>query len=122
MKNEYSNTDKDIHKRIYKFILNCFRDIVRKIPDSVASRPIITQITKSLTSIGANDHEADASSSRRDFIAKYGIVKKEAHETQYWLSLIRDLELVSQNTIEPYIKECTEIFYIISSIVKTAEK
>ena len=75
--NKYSNTEKDIHKRIYKFVISCFNNIVKKIPKTVENLPIIEQISSSLTSMGANDREADASTSRKDFIAKYTIVKKE---------------------------------------------
>lgn len=39
------------------------------------------QIVKSATSMGANDQEADGLQSKKDFIAKYSIVKKETKET-----------------------------------------
>ena len=73
--NKYSGTDKDIHKRIHKFVVSCFVDVVRKIPKTPENIPIIRQISASLTSIGANDQEADAADSRRDFVAKYKITK-----------------------------------------------
>ncbi|KKQ23233.1 MAG: hypothetical protein US40_C0016G0021 [Candidatus Roizmanbacteria bacterium GW2011_GWC2_37_13] len=94
--NKYSNTEKDIHKRIYKFVISCFNNIVKKIPKTVENLPIIEQISSSLTSMGANDREADASTSRKDFIAKYTIVKKETKETEYWLSVIKDTFLVKE--------------------------
>jgi hypothetical protein len=69
--NKYANTDKDIHIRIHKFVVSCFINVVRKIPKNTENIPIIQQISASLTSIGANDQEADAADSNRDFIAKY---------------------------------------------------
>ena len=48
--NKYRNTPKDIHSRIYLFILGCFRDIVRKIPRTVENIPIISQLSYSLIS------------------------------------------------------------------------
>lgn len=122
MRNKYSDTEKDIHKRIYKFILICFKDVVKKIPKNTENNPIIRQISASLTSIGANDQEADTSGSQKDFIAKYSIVRKEAKETVYWLSLISDLSLLPTVFVDPSIKECKEIFYIITSIIKSAKK
>lgn len=122
MKNIYSDTEKDIHKRIYKFILVCFKDVVRNIPKNTENNPIIRQISASLTSVGANDQEADTSGSQKDFIAKYSIVRKEAKETLYWLSLIFDLHLLPEVTVEPSRKECREIFYIISSIIRSAKQ
>ena len=88
--NKYKNTPQDIHKRVYNFVVNCFRDVVKKIPKTVENIPIIQQITSSLTSMGANDQEADASATKKDFLAKYTIVRKETKETKYWLSFIRD--------------------------------
>lgn len=115
--NKYKNTTQDIHNRIYCLIINCFVNVIRKIPKSVESIPIIQQVTSSLTSIGANDQEADGAISKKDFIAKYVIAKKEAKETIYWLTLIKDLHLSPKTVIDPYIKECNEILLIISKII-----
>lgn len=120
--NKYQNTDKDIHAKIYKFIIGCFRDVVKKIPKITENFPIIDQLSSSLTSIGANDQEVDASSSRRDFIAKYHIVKKETKETAYWWSFIKDSFLVKKDIVEPYILECQEILRVVSSIVENAKR
>ncbi len=115
--NRYRGTEKDIHTRIYKFILNCFRDVVRKIPKSTESIPIISQLSSSLTSMGANDQEADATGTRKDFVAKYRIVKKETKETIYWLSFVADSGLLDGIIVEPQIVEVKEIFRIVSKII-----
>lgn len=120
--NKYRNTEKDIHARIYRFILNVFRDVVRKIPKSTENITIISQLSSSLTSIGANDQEADASGSKKDFIAKYMIVKKESNETKYWLSLVRDCGLLSPSLVEPYVRECQEILLIVSKILENSRR
>ena len=91
--NKYRGTEKDIHTRIYKFVIACFRDVVKKIPKTTENIPIISQLSSSLTSIGANDQEADATTSKKDFIAKYAIVRKKTKETKYWLSFIKDSSL-----------------------------
>lgn len=115
--NKYKNTNKDIHKRILDFVVSCFKNIVKKIPKSTENLPIISQLSSALTSIGANDQEADATVTKRDFIAKYSIVKKEAKETRYWLIFIEETEMISRNIIEPYIKECQEILMVVSKII-----
>ncbi len=120
--NKYRDTNKDIHVRIYHFILDCFRDVVRKIPKTTENLPIISQISSSLTSIGANDQEADASGSTKDFIAKYMIVKKETKETHYWLSFTRDTQLVEPKIVDIYIQECWEILKIISKILENTRR
>lgn len=119
--NKYANTEKDIHTRIHKFTVNCFVSVVRKIPKSVENIPIIQQISASLTSIGANDQEADAANSNKDFILKYTIVKKETKETKYWLTLIRDSDILPCIIVDPYIKESQEILLIISKIIQNSK-
>jgi four helix bundle protein len=116
--NKYRGTKKDIHLRIYEFVVECFQDIVKKIPKTTESLPIISQLTSALTSIGANDQEADATTSKKDFIAKYAIVRKETKETKYWLTLIRDISLIKSEIINPYIDECQEILLIVSKIIE----
>ena len=120
--NQYRNTDKDIHTRIYRFIVNCFRDVVRKIPKTTENLPIISQVSSSLTSMGANDQEADASGSKKDFISKYLIVKKETKETIYWLSFIKDCGLLPQSILDPYIDEGIEILKVVSKIIENTRR
>ena len=118
--NKYSGTDKDIHQRIYRFVISCFREVVQKIPKKTETLPIISQISSSLTSMGANDREANASGSKRDFVAKYMIVRKETNETLYWLSVADDLGFVTDSIADGYKQECQEILNIVSSIIKNA--
>lgn len=119
--NTYRNTDKDIHQRIYRYIIGCFRDVVKKIPKTAENLPIISQVSSSLTSMGANDQEADAASSTKDFLAKYHIVKKETKETVYWLSFVRDTALLPASIVDPYITEGTEILKIVSAIIENTK-
>jgi four helix bundle protein len=119
--NKYAGTDKDIHTRIHKFVVSCFLDIVKKIPKSPENLPIIKQISASLTSMGANDQEADAANSNKDFISKYTIVKKETKETKYWLTLIRDTGMIKGTVVDPYIKEAQEILLIVSKIIQNSK-
>jgi four helix bundle protein len=66
--------------------------------------------------------EADASGSKKDFIAKYLIVKKEAKETIYWLSFIMDTNLLESSSILPYINEANEILLVISKIIENIRR
>lgn len=120
--NKYANTEKDIHIRIKKFVVDCFIGIVRKIPKTPENTPIIKQISASLTSIGANDQEADAADSVRDFIAKYNIVRKETKETKYWLTIISETRILAPMTVDPYLKECQEILFIVIKIIQNSRQ
>lgn len=52
---------------------------------------VVSQVTRSVTSIGANFTEAQDASSKKDFVNKIYIAKKEAAETIYWLAIIAKL-------------------------------
>lgn len=119
--NKYTGTDKDIHTRIHKFVVSCFINVVKKIPKTVENIPIIQQISSSLTSMGANDQEADAANSNKDFISKYTIVKKETKETKYWLTFVRDTGMIERSVIDSYIKESQEILLIVSKIIQNSK-
>ena len=102
------------------YVFGCFRDVIKKIPKTTENLPLISQLSSSLTSIGANDREADACGSQKDFVAKYMIVRKEANETLYWLSLVKDLKLAESGVVSKYLQEGNEIFLIVSTIIKHA--
>lgn len=82
MINNYSGTNRDIHERIFNYVITGVKTI-KTVPKTPENIPIISQVSSSLTSIGANDQEADAANSKKDFVAKYTIAKKEAKETVY---------------------------------------
>ncbi len=60
----------------------------KKIPKNSITAPLINQLVRSGTSVGANYCEADDAHSRKDFKHKISICKKEARETKYWLKMI----------------------------------
>ncbi|MEF3691606.1 MAG: four helix bundle protein, partial [Candidatus Moraniibacteriota bacterium] len=60
----------------------------RKIPQDTITKPLISQLIRSSTSIGANYMEANGASSKKDFKNKIHICKKEAQESKYWLHMI----------------------------------
>lgn len=62
--------------------------LVRTLKRDIVNNPLISQLVKSGTSIGANYCEANGASSRKDFKNKIYICKKECKETKYWLEVI----------------------------------
>ncbi|WP_291122095.1 four helix bundle protein [Empedobacter sp. UBA7620] len=77
------------------------------------------QLVKAATSIGANYEEAQAGSSKANFINKVDISLKEARESNYWLRLIEALEKESFE-LTVIINESKEIKNILGAIVKNA--
>jgi four helix bundle protein len=62
--------------------------ICKILPNDIITRPLINQLVRSATSIGANYVEANGASSKKDFRNKIYISKKEAQETQHWLRML----------------------------------
>lgn len=77
------------------------------------------QLLKSGTSIGANAEEAIGAQSKKDFKAKLSISYKEARETHYWLRLLNDSGLISNEIASYMLEDCEELLKIIGSILKT---
>ena len=80
---------------------------------------ISNQIGRSATSICANIAESKYAHSRADFIAKLEISLKEANETEYWLSLLKDTNYIEMNQYESIDKDCKELVALLVSIVKS---
>jgi four helix bundle protein len=60
----------------------------KTLPKDVVNSPLISQLVRAATSIGANYCEADDAVSKKDFRHKIGTCKKEARETKHWLRMI----------------------------------
>ncbi|MEZ4896285.1 MAG: four helix bundle protein [Saprospiraceae bacterium] len=81
---------------------------------------ISKQLLKCGTSIGANIHEAGAAQTKKDFITKMAIASKEARETQYWLRLLQQSQLLPLDT-QPLIDSSNDLINLLTAIVKTAQ-
>jgi four helix bundle protein len=79
------------------------------------------QVLRSGTSVGANVAEASQAQSRADFISKLSIALKEAAETEYWLSLLRDTTYISADGAESILWDCRELIKILTAIIKTTK-
>jgi four helix bundle protein len=109
----------DIRERAFQFAVRVVR-AVRRLPDDTASRVLAHQLTKAATSVGANVEEADGAESRRDFIHKLSIARKEARETRYWLRIVR--ASVPHEEWASLQGESEEIARIISAIIGSAKR
>jgi four helix bundle protein len=110
----------DIHDRLLKFGIRIVRlcKILAKNPDN---RVIADQLIRSGTSVGANMQEADAASSRKDFINKVNIAKKEIQEANYWLKMVDGSELINNENnkreLTQLLNESEELKRIIGAIL-----
>ena len=94
-------------------IIKLYQDLIKK-NEYVISK----QLLRSSTSIGANVAEALDAFSKRDFLYKMSIAKKEARETHYWLRLLQESPIINKD-ISAYIVDIQRIMRILTSIVKT---
>jgi len=83
------------------------------------NRPLVNQIVRSGTSIGANYMEADAAESKKDFRHKIGICKKESKETTHWLRMIAKANPDWKDNCRKLWQEAHELTLIFSSILRS---
>lgn len=113
------NTKYDLEERTAKFGEDIIK-FARRIPDTPANRPLISQLIRSGTSVGANYCEADDAESKKDFQHKIGICKKEARESKHWLRMVVTAipELKEDTTV--LWQEAKELNLIFNAIVRSA--
>jgi len=108
----------DLEERTTKFSENVI-DFCKKIPLTAITKPLVSQLIRSATSISANYCEADEANSKKDFTNKIVITKKETRETKHWLRLIG--HTLPQTKVEARVlwKEAQEFNLIFAKIVRT---
>ena len=108
----------DLEERTVKFS----EDIIvfsRILIKDIITIPLVKQIIRSATSVGANYCEANGASSKKDFKNKIHICKKEAKETKYWLQLIAKASPEKAEECRKLWKEAQELTMIFSKIIIT---
>jgi four helix bundle protein len=110
----------DIRERTFQFAVRVLQAI-RQLPDDPATRVVAYQLAKSATSVGANVEEADGAESRRDFVHKMSIARKEARESRYWLRVVR-AAILDRSEFGALEQESDELVRILSAIIANANK
>ncbi len=80
------------------------------------------QVLRSGTAIGALVREAEFGQSKTDFIHKLTIALKEANETDYWLSLLKDSGYITEKMYGSLAPDVNELLRLLIASVKTAKK
>lgn len=112
---EEPNKKYDLADRTLKFAMDA-RVFIRQLPKNLTNIEDGKQLTRSSGSVGANYIEACESFSKKDFLLRIKISRKEARESIYWLKLI-DYPTVQIMERDRLTKECTELMRIFGSIV-----
>ena len=113
---------KNIQERTFQFaprIVKLCRTLDEK---PGVSRTLANQLLRSGTSVGANVEEGQGGQSRADFVSKMAIACKEARETHYWLRLLAESNIISQDRLSALIQEADELIAILTTIIKKTRK
>jgi four helix bundle protein len=111
----------DLKNRTKNFALEIIK-LSNLLPKNPESQVIRYQIIKAGTSVAANYRAACRARSKIEFAAKLGIVIEEADECSFWLELIIDIKLISQEIINPILKESNEITAIMVASCKSVKE
>lgn len=95
--------------------------LCKSLPNDAITKPLVNQIVRSATSIGANYLEANNASSKKDFRNKLYIAKKEAQETKHWLRMIKASCPDKANDLRVLWQENHEICLILQSIANKVD-
>jgi len=111
----------DLEERTAKFGEEIIK-FSNSIPKNAITLPIISQLVRSGTSIGANYCEADDAESKKDFKHKLGIAKKEARETKHWLRMTPVAYPPSKNEAGKLWQEAKELHLIFNATIDSIKR
>jgi four helix bundle protein len=92
------------------------------IPRNPVNDPLIGQLVRSATSVGANYCEADDGVSKKDFRNKIGLCRKESRESRHWLRMVASADEASRDKARELWKEASELNLIFSKIFRSASE
>ena len=107
----------DLSRQFAVDIVNLCTDIKNR-----KSNALLNQVLRSGTSIGANIHEANYAASKADFINKLQIALKECYETDYWLGLFRDTQIITEEEHKVMFATCSKIRKLLIASITTAKE
>ncbi len=114
--------NQEFKKMLIKRALKLARDTMKfvdKFPNKISARVIADQLLRAVTSVGANIIEAQAASSRKDFVNFLNHALKSGNETKFWLVLSGDLGTQITKEAKALLKETDELVKILGSSIST---
>jgi len=119
MKNDQNTKQYDLEQRTYEFARRC-RDCVKKLPKTISNTEYGRQLIRSSGSQAANYIEANEALSKKDFVHRIKISRKETKESILWLKLIITNKQDEKERQE-LIQEGTELMKIFGSIYQKSK-
>jgi four helix bundle protein len=90
----------------------------KTVPKNAVTLPVISQLVRAGTSVGANYCEADDAESKKDFRHKIGICRKESREAKHWIRMVVAAERGLRDAAKPLWQEAKELNLIFSAIFR----
>jgi four helix bundle protein len=94
--------------------------LVDTLPHTPGGRVVANQLANAATSVASNYRASCNARSRREFIAKLGLVVEEADEAEFWLDLIRRAKMLPDSEVVSLARESVELRNIFGKSVGTA--
>jgi four helix bundle protein len=110
----------DLEERTLEFAKNVIT-FTKVLPRTVANRELVKQLVRSCGSVGANYIEANESLSKKDFVMRIKICRKEAKESAYWLKLVEINAPERERERAAVIEEATQLLKIFSAILEKSK-
>lgn len=95
--------------------------LIRQLPKDIPNVEIARQVARSAGSVGANYIEANEALSKKDFVMRIKIAKKEAKETGYWLRLMECNERMEHER-QMLLSESVELMKILGAILQKSTR
>jgi len=111
----------DLEERTLKFAKSCI-DLCKVVEKNIVNVELVKQFMRAACSIGANYREANDTITKKDFLHKIGICRREAKESKYWLELISHANPNLANKIEPLSDEALQFARIFATISSGKKK
>ena len=96
-------------------------ELCSKANDKSKYTVLFNQLMRSGTSVGANIHEANYASSKADFINKFQIALKKCYESDYWVTLLKDSNIITEEQYQDIYNKCSKIRKLLISSINTAK-
>lgn len=106
----------DLEERTFRFAKNV-NLFCKTLPKTIPGIEYIKQVIRSSSSVGANYIEANEALSRKDFLMRIRICRKEAKESAYWFRMILETGIDIKNEGANLFQEAVELKKIFSSIL-----
>ena len=110
----------DLEQRTLVFARNT-RNYLKKLPKTLLNMDDVKQVLRSSGSVGANYIEANESLSKKDFLMRVKICRKEAKESVYWFNLIENPNNELRRECLGLMQESKELMMIFGSIIRKLE-